>query len=144
MIYVASSWRNKYQPGVVGGLIHMGLDVYDFRNEIDGFHWSDIDPEWESWSLEDYRKALEHPLAKAGFDSDFDAMKASYACLLVLPCGRSAHLEAGWFVGQGRPVFVYSPEEEEVEPELMYKMCTMVSCRLDTIVAKLIEIEHTK
>lgn len=46
-IYVASSWRNPYQPVVVGELRFMGHEVYDFRNPepgSHGFHWSEIDP----------------------------------------------------------------------------------------------------
>ena len=42
-IYVASSWRNKYQPEVVAALRKAGHEVYDFRNPKDnpgGFHWA--------------------------------------------------------------------------------------------------------
>jgi len=44
-IYVASSWRNKYQPEVVAALRKAGHEVYDFRNPDDnpgGFHWADV------------------------------------------------------------------------------------------------------
>ena len=44
-IYVASSWRNKYQPEVVAALRKAGHEVYDFRNPEDnpgGFHWADV------------------------------------------------------------------------------------------------------
>ncbi len=41
-------------------------------------------------------------------------------CVLVLPCGRSAHTEAGWMCGAGRRVIAYIPEMGE--PELMYKL----------------------
>ena len=34
-IYVASSWRNKYQPEVVTALRKAGHEVYDFRNPKD-------------------------------------------------------------------------------------------------------------
>ncbi|KKN24633.1 hypothetical protein LCGC14_0893170, partial [marine sediment metagenome] len=75
-IYVASSWRNDHQPGVVHDLREAGHEVYDFRNPREGdngFHWSDIDPGWETWSPARYRECLEHPIAKAGFQSDMDA-----------------------------------------------------------------------
>lgn len=52
-IYVASSWRNEFQWQVVHELRRVGHEVYDFRNPKpgdDGFHWSEIDPDWErSW-----------------------------------------------------------------------------------------------
>jgi hypothetical protein len=34
MIYVASSWRNEYQPHVVTLLKAHGMDVYDFRDAL--------------------------------------------------------------------------------------------------------------
>ncbi len=43
------------------------------------------------------------------------------ACVLLLPCGRSAHLELGWFVGQGKATCILH-SHEMMEPELMSKM----------------------
>lgn len=59
-----------------------------------------------------------------GFRLDMRALEACEACVLLLPCGRSAHLEAGWAVGAGRRVVVYTRDGEE--PELMYKMCSAI------------------
>ena len=109
-IYVASSWRNQHQPQVVSFL----------REQGHGFQWSQIDEDWRNWSTDQYRAALEHPIAQAGFKSDFDAMQWADVCVLVLPCGRSAHSEAGWMKGAGKKVIVYQIWEEE--PELMYKL----------------------
>ena len=122
-IYVASSWRNSFQPDVVKQLRSLDHEVYDFRNpkeDDNGFHWSEIDPNWENWTSDEYVKALEHPFAENGFKSDFDAMKWADCCVMVLPCGRSANTEAGWMKGAGKKVFVYQPTEQE--PELMYKI----------------------
>lgn len=41
------------------------------------------------------------------------------ACVLVLPCGRSAHLEAGYCAGQGK-VTIFYLHPDKFEPELMY------------------------
>jgi hypothetical protein len=38
----------------------------------------------------------------------------------LLPCGRSAHLEAGWMRGAGKKVIAFIWPEERIEPELMY------------------------
>lgn len=121
-IYVASSWRNKYQPSVVETLRYLGHEVYDFRNPEGrtGFSWSDIDKNWGQWSTQQYRDALHHPIAERGFQSDCAGMCWADICLLVLPCGRSAHVEAGVMKGLGKAVFVYSPEQQE--PELMYNL----------------------
>ena len=55
--------------------------------------------------------------------------------MLVLPCGRSAHLEAGHALGAGRPVIAYIPEP--IEPELMYGMLHGIALSIDELVEKL-------
>jgi nucleoside 2-deoxyribosyltransferase len=133
-IYVASSWRNDFQPYVVACLRNIGHDVYDFKNPAEGdngFHWSEIDPNWKEWTPEQLREAHKHPLAVAGFKKDMDALIECDICVLVMPCGRSAHLEAGYAVGAGKPTAILLADGE---PELMYKMarvCTNIEEVLD-------------
>lgn len=119
-VYVASSWRNRYQPGVIEALRGAGLEVYDFRNPgagLTGFNWREIDPDWLKWTPRDWRAALSHPVAQRGYALDRGGMDTSDCCVLVLPSGRSAHLEAGFMAAQGKPVLTYAPEP--VEPDLM-------------------------
>lgn len=132
-IYVASSWRNAQQPAVVEALRAAGHEVYDFRNPPGGtgFQWSAIDADWQEWTGEQYRAALNHPVAKAGFKSDFDAMHWADTCVLVLPCGRSAHIEAGWMVGAGKRVFILQTTKEE--PELMYRMTDGIALSVESL-----------
>jgi len=136
-IYVASSWRNQYQPEVVAALRKAGHEVYDFRNPKDnpgGFHWADVDENWHDWQPEEYIRNLTNPVAEKGFKADLDAMLWADTCVLVLPCGRSAHTEAGWFAGKGLKTIVYMPENQE--PELMYKLFDgVVSTITDLILA---------
>lgn len=122
-IYVASSWRNKYYPEVVEALRTAGHEVYDFRNPPhggNGFHWTDIDKNAPNWTFEQYAECLQHPLAEKQFQADINALYWADICVLVLPCGRSAHTEAGFMAGNGKIVVVYIPEMQE--PELMYKL----------------------
>ena len=137
-IYVASSWRNVWFPQVVEALRGAGHDVYDFRNPPDGgtgFRWSDVDEGWLEWTPQQYRDNLEHPLAERQFANDIRAMEECDVCVLLLPCGRSAHTEAGWFAGNGKKVFLYIPERQE--PELMYKLFNGVCCSLDELLDEL-------
>jgi hypothetical protein len=132
-IYVASSWRNLMQPGIVVALRRAGHEVYDFRNPKEGdkgFGWREIDPSWKGWSPEKFRDNLSHPVAERGFKADFDAMKWADTCVLVMPCGRSAHLEAGYFVGSGRPLYIFLSDGE---PELMYRMATKLCVNLNEL-----------
>lgn len=131
-IYVASSWRNQSQPAVVAQLRQHPRkpEVYDFRNphSVDGvsrgthgrgFHWREIDPGWQAWDKETFRHHLSNPLCDDGYGSDMAALQWADACLLLLPSGRSAHLEAGFARGRGKPTAIYL---QDGEPELMYRM----------------------
>ena len=77
-VYVASSWRNPYQPEVVARLREAGHEVYDFRNPEEnpgGFHWADIDENWLEWTAREYIDHLNHPIAEKAFSADFRAME---------------------------------------------------------------------
>lgn len=129
-IYAASSWRNAYQPRIVELLRSEGYEVYDFRRPFfgleDGFRWSEIDPDWENWSPSRYRELLlSSPTASLGFNSDFRAMQWADTCVLVMPCGRSAHLELGWCAGAGKHTIVHIPEP--CEPELMNMLANEIT-----------------
>ena len=137
-IYVASSWRNTYYPEVVRRLREEGHEVYDFRNPPHGgtgFHWTDVDENAPNWSFKEYAEGLHHPLAERQFKADLEALEWADACVLVLPCGRSAHTEAGWCKGRGLKTVVFIPKMEE--PELMYKLFDAVTDSLDTLLAAL-------
>ena len=149
-IYVASSWRNDFQPEVVRQLRADGHEVYDFKCPGDGwggegdgpggFGWSEVDPEWKNWPdrIAAYLAALRHPRAVEGFNRDMDALKRSDACVMVMPCGPSASMEMGWACGAGRFVAVYIPAMRE--PDLMVKMADLVTSDFSVIRASLSEV----
>lgn len=130
-IYVASSWRNVLQPAIVHALRRSGHEVYDFRNPApgnNGFRWSDCalpGVNWQDWTPEQYRAALQHPIAKQGYSYDIEALKACDACVLVLPSGRSASWEFGYAMGQGKRGVVV--QLDKIEPELMYREAEIVT-----------------
>lgn len=133
-IYLASSWRNDRQPHVLAALRAAGNEVYDFRNPKPGQHgfaWSEIEPEWKEWDADSFIRALDDPIAHRGFGLDWEAMQWADAGVLLLPCGRSAHLEAGYFVGAKKGLFVLLQGENE--PELMYKMASGIYSSLPSL-----------
>lgn len=141
-IYVASSWRNNSQPEVVALIRAAGYEVYDFKNPAhgnNGFHWSEIDPNWKQWTPEQFVDALGHPIAGTGFWSDMEALQECDACVLVLPCGRSAHLEAGWAIGAGKPTVLLLTGA--IEPELMYGMAADICIDTDDLLNALSNIQ---
>lgn len=134
-LYVASSWRNQHYPLVVqmlrGAAAAAGVTespewgVYDFRAAGgSGFAWSECDPDWEDWDPAVFRANLTHPAAERGWQHDKGALDRATACVLVGPCGRSAHLELGYAAGRGLPCAIYLPERQE--PELMYRFADLL------------------
>ena len=141
-IYVASSWRNPEQPYIVEILRYAGHEVYDFREPTPGnrgFSWHEIDPSIPVGPADlvlgpsKIRDMLQHPAAQDGFRLDMGALEWCDTCVLVLPCGRSAHLEAGWAAGAGRFTVGLLTEGE---PDLMWKMLD----RLCVTAADLLEV----
>ena len=112
-IYVASSWNNPQHPSVVQELRHRGHEVYDFRHprgRDDRSVWKELHIKKETVYGEEMVDLLDTPFARARFQEHLEAMHEADVCILLLPCGRSAHIEAG-FLGS---VF------DELKPELMY------------------------
>lgn len=137
-VYVASSWRCTMQEAVVYTLRAAGIACYDFKHPepATGFGWHEVMPGYvpgsESAKVNEYIECLEHPRAIEGFDNDFAAMQKADTFVLVLPCNRSAHLELGWAVGQGkRTAILLNPDKDgNVIPELMYKMVDHIAPNL--------------
>jgi nucleoside 2-deoxyribosyltransferase len=127
-IYLASSWRNTNQPLAIQMLRDEGHEVYDFRNpspDNTGFSWSEIDTDWLDWTPKYFIEALAHPIAINGFYHDKTALDWCDTCILLLPCGRSAHLEAGYAIGKGKPTLIVL-DNNRFEPELMYLLADKV------------------
>ena len=131
-IYLASSWRCKDQPRVVDVLRDAGHEIYDFRNPAPGkagFAWGDVDSAWLHWTPRSFISHLTtSPVAADGFKYDKDALDWCDTLVLLLPSGRSAHLEAGYACGQDKKVVVYL-HPDQFEPELMYLLASdIVDC----------------
>lgn len=131
-VYVASSWRCETHRDVVTLLADRGIPHYDFRNPPngEGFGWHEVMPDFDIENqvvpADQYLTGLDHPRSVEGFDSDFAAMMKADAFVLVLPCGRSAHLELGWAVGAGKRTAILL-DGPMVTPELMYRMVDFIA-----------------
>lgn len=79
--------------------------------------------DWES--AKDYLEMMRHPRALEGFTSDYAALQRADTVVMILPCGKSAHLELGWAAGAGKRTAILL--EDPVEPELMYGMVDHLS-----------------
>jgi hypothetical protein len=87
--------------------------------------------DWEP--VDEYLRMIEHPRAIEGFEADFNAMQKADTFVMVLPCGKSAHLELGWAIGAGKRTAILL--EDPVEPELMYRCADYLAPSLDALLA---------
>lgn len=62
------------------------------------------------------------------------ALKSAEVVVLVLPCGRSAHLEFGYACAlAGVRTAIYSSSEQEM-PDLMVKMADQFFTKIDSLI----------
>lgn len=140
-VYIAASWRTPQQPDAVALFREAGHEVYDFRDN--GFGWREVDPAWPSWSHADYLMALVHPRARDGFLRDKAMLDSCDACVLLVPSGRSAHLELGYAIGKGK-LSVVVLLETPVVPDLMYLLADRRAVTLPQAIRQLTFLGHKR
>lgn len=136
-IYLASSWHNSYHQIVLKSLRMQGHEVYDFKHPSptnNGFAWHDCFPNKDNHAkdIKSYMQAIRTNRAEESYAFDKDALDKCDTCILLLPCGRSAHLEAGYAIGKGKEVIILL-SEDQFEPELMYLMANHIACSLTEV-----------
>jgi hypothetical protein len=134
-IYLIGSLRNKTIPEIAARLRDAGWDVFDdwyaSGPEADDF-WRD----YEQSRGHDLATALEGHVAGHVYSFDIGHLDRSDIAVLVLPCGRSGHLELGYAVGKGKRAFVLMEGEPE-RFDFMYKMAEGVVYSLERLVERL-------
>jgi hypothetical protein len=105
--FIASSSRNKDKiVELTEKLRNKGKTVYSFieTNPLEKLISEEID-------VKDWR---ENPMNKFIFKKDMDPLRVSETLILLLPAGKSAHIEAGVAYGLGRKcIFIGEPEETD-------------------------------
>ena len=119
-IYIASSWKNECLcRDVAKTLREWGHAVDLFCDDSTGrfvFHWSELD------NLEqlDAIRMVNSKQGKKAFKEDKKWLDWADSVVLVLPCGRSAHLEAGYAKGRGKKLYILG-DFPKGEFDIMYR-----------------------
>jgi hypothetical protein len=104
-IYVIGSLRNPEIPTIGNAIRELGYDVFDDWHAA-GPTADDCWKEYEQSRGNNYRTALNGWAAKHVFEFDLHHLNRCDAGLLVLPAGRSGHLELGYMLGNGKIGYV--------------------------------------
>jgi|SRR5262245_12766921 len=140
-LYVASSWKNEDYYQVLSHLISVGHTVWDWReppNGDPGFSWKQSNPDWkpgDKVTTAELRALLDTEAAKRGFANDMRGMIEADTGILLLPCGRSAHVEAGLMRGWSKPVYVLRQYPDE--PDLLYRAFTAICGSVEELLTHL-------
>ncbi len=126
-IYVASSWKNGDDVKVIAAYLReKGHEVDCFADTSTGryvFHYSEI----ESFEDLDAINFLYDRRSQKAFNEDKKWIDWSDCVLLVLPAGKSAHLEAGYAVGKGKHLIIYQQTFPKGEFDVMYGFADMIT-----------------
>src|SRR3990167_3013472 len=77
--------------------------------------------EYETVRGRSYKEALKGLAAEHTFEWDLKHIREADAGVLVLPAGKSAHLELGYMIGRGQRGYVFMPEMPK-RWDLMYRL----------------------
>lgn len=121
-IYLIGSLRNPQVPKVAETLRIAGFDVFD--------DWYAAGPEaddyWQKYETargHSYAEALAGYAAKHVYEFDKYHLDRCDMGILLLPAGKSGHLELGYMSGQGKRTFILLDKVPE-RYDVMYQFAT--------------------
>lgn len=121
--YLIGSLRNPKIPFIAQRLRKaLGIEVFD-NWFAPGPHADDYWRRYSKIKGLSYREALNSYEAKHIFALDKHHIDRADFGVLVMPAGKSAHLEAGYMRGCGKPVFVLFDKEPK-RYDVMVQFCT--------------------
>ena len=112
LIYLIGILRNEQIPHMAKKIRALGFEVFD--------DWFSPGPEaYDFWRKYEkvrgstYKEALSNWAAKHVYEFDKYHIDRSDIGVLIMPAGKSGHLELGYMIGQGKPCIIYFEEEPE-------------------------------
>ena len=131
-IYLIGSLRNPQVPNVAQALRKAGHEVFD--------DWYTAGPEaddyWQKYEEDkghSYQEALTGYAAQHVFQYDRYHLDRCFIGILLLPAGKSGHLELGYMIGRGKPTYILLDKPPE-RWDVMYNFATGVFHSLDILI----------
>lgn len=131
-IYLIGSLRNPEIPLISRHLRDAGFDVFD--------DWYAAGPEaddhWQKYEQErghSFERALQGYAAQHVFNYDRDHLDRCEIGVMVLPAGKSGHLELGYMIGQGKPGFILLDNDPD-RFDVMYGFATAVTSDVNKLI----------
>lgn len=125
LVYIAGSLRN---PAIVE--VHKAIEAkgnWEVFSDWKAAH-PDGDDAWRDYEQAlgyTYIEALQRPAARNIFEFDKRWIDRSQAMVLVLPAGKSGHLELGYAIGKGKKGYILLEEEDPERFDVMYSFANV-------------------
>jgi hypothetical protein len=135
-IYLIGSLRSPRVPEVAAKLREAEHEVFD--------DWYAAGPEaddyWQKYEMakgHNYKEALAGFAANHVYHYDRSHLDRNEMAVLVLPAGKSGHLELGYMIGQGKPGYILFEEQMPERWDVMYLFATAVFFGVDELIQEL-------
>ena len=139
VIYMIGSLKNEKIPHIAKEIRTLGFEVFD--------DWFSPGPEaddfWRNYEKvrgSTYKQALNNWAGKHVFEFDKHHIDRSDIGVLVMPAGKSGHLELGYMIGKGKKCFVLFDEEPE-RWDVMYQFADGICFSFDELKQELENIK---
>lgn len=109
-IYLIGSLRNPQVPRLANWLRRRGLNVFD-QWFAPGPHADDLWRDYTKLRGQSYKEALNDYAAKHIFQFDKHHIDRCSVGVMLMPAGKSGHLELGYMIGCGKPGFILFDKE---------------------------------
>lgn len=137
-IYLIGSLRNPKIPELASKIRGLQYKVFDDWYAA-GPEADDIWMAYEKNRGRTYVESLNSIFAEHVFDFDYWHLMEADIGVLVMPAGKSGHLELGFLCGRQKPTYVLFDKEPE-RYDFMYRFCTDVFMNEDDLLLKLKEL----
>lgn len=132
IIYLIGSLRNPAIPSIADQLRFTGHEVFD--------DWHAAGPEaddyWRDYEIQrghSFIQALDGYAAGHVFEFDKYHLNRADVAVLVLPAGKSGHLELGYAIGLGKPGYILLDNNPE-RYDVMYRFATKVVPSIEELI----------
>lgn len=135
VIYLIGALKNPAVPELANKIRTLGYDVFD--------DWYSAGPEADDYFNDyrikrglNYRDALQSHAAKHIFNFDKSHLDRADIVVLVMPAGKSGHLELGYSIGKGKPGYILFDQEPE-RLDQMHQFATKIFLKEEDLINEL-------
>ena len=135
VVYLIGSLRNPAIPAIAERLREEGYDTFDDWMAA-GPNADDSWRDYERARGNSYQEALSGYAAQHVFNFDKYHLERADIGILVLPAGKSGHMEIGWLLGKGKPGYILLDKDPD-RYDVMYNFATGVFNDIGELVCEL-------